>query len=359
MNTATKAAKEILLDALRESRQPSRQISVPEFFEDIPNESWLKGKVDYAVQAPRSRFGVPKMGSTTGYFSAPVMIPVRWAKEVKGERAEQSNVRQHDLDAIRRIIRDTGKFPLMNSGKEYVPYIEIGYDGVPWVNEGNHRIMAAAAEGLDYIPVELRYFDGGQRLSGKWSPDNLIEITNRVRGELPPDEARLEWMKSFETRGESLTSKGLSLSLVLTQKYSNDDDDVYVGGSVSAFHKDKKIGEMPYGFGEEPVLQIGDMVVDKKYQRSGVGTAMLDFARSNGIPVQHHPDRSAMSEAGRAFASSYGESNLDVLDIVEKKTQDSDFMSWFSDSKIVDSDGRPLVVHSRAGLKKDIHPYQK
>lgn len=160
------------------------------FYEDIPNEGWLKGKRDYAISSPRNEFGVPKMSSVTGSFNDRVLFPARWASELQGERGEQKNVRQKDLEAIRKIIKETGKFPLMD-GKEYFPYIEIGYDGKPWISEGNHRIMAAVAEGMDYIPVELRYFDGGQRFAGKWSPDNLLEITNKVRQEAKPEAQRV------------------------------------------------------------------------------------------------------------------------------------------------------------------------
>jgi len=145
------------------------------FQEDIPNEGWLDGKIKYAMQKPRNQFGVPHMGSITGYFSGPVYVPTRWFTDVKGERGEQQNVREKDLAAIRKIISETGRFPIEESG-EYVPYIEVGFDGVPWISEGNHRIMAALAEGVEYIPVEIRYFDGGQRRAGKWRPDNLVDI---------------------------------------------------------------------------------------------------------------------------------------------------------------------------------------
>jgi hypothetical protein len=152
------------------------------FYEDIPNEHWLQGKINYAAQSPKNNFGVPKMSSVTGYFKNPVIVPTRWLTDAKGQRGEEKNVRKNDLEAIRKIIRETGKFPLTEDGKEYVPYIEIGYDGKPWVSEGNHRIMAAIAEGLEYIPVELRYFDGGQRRAGKWDPENVKEITERQNG---------------------------------------------------------------------------------------------------------------------------------------------------------------------------------
>jgi hypothetical protein len=60
---------------------------------------------------------------------------------------------------------------------------------------------------------------------------------------------------------------------------------------------------MPYGFGEKPIPQIGDMEIDRKYQRMGIGTEMVHFVRKQGIPLQHYPDKSAMSKAGAAFAT--------------------------------------------------------
>ena len=176
------------------------------FYEDIPNESWLQGKIDYAMESPRNKFGVPKMSSTTGYFKEPVMVPTRWFEDVKGQRGEQQNVRKNDLEAIRKIIRETGKFPI-EDGKEYVPYIEIGYDGKPWISEGNHRIMAAIAEGLEYIPIQLRYFDGGQRRAGKWNPENVKEITERLSA-ISPEAQDINMMLGNPPTKEKLKQLG-------------------------------------------------------------------------------------------------------------------------------------------------------
>lgn len=168
--------------AARLEDRAAGEITKATFYEDIPNESWLQGKIDYALRSPRNEFGVPKMSSVTGFFKSPVMVPTRWFQDAKGQRGEEKNVRQKDLEAIRKIIRNTGKFPLNDDGTEYVPYVEIGYDGKPWVSEGNHRIMAAIAEGMEYMPIELRYFDGGQRRAGKFAPENVKEITDRLAG---------------------------------------------------------------------------------------------------------------------------------------------------------------------------------
>jgi hypothetical protein len=73
-----------------------------------------------------------------------------------------------------KIMKDTGKLPLRQNGQEYAPFVMVAYNGEAWVNEGNHRIMAAAALGWDELPVELKYFDGGERVkSGPLYPDKI------------------------------------------------------------------------------------------------------------------------------------------------------------------------------------------
>jgi hypothetical protein len=89
-------------------------------------------------------------------------------------RDEQSNVRQDDLRAIMQIMKDTGRLPLKDNGEEYAPFVLVAYNGEAWVSEGNHRIMAADALGWQDLPVELRYFDGGERVkSGPVYPGRI------------------------------------------------------------------------------------------------------------------------------------------------------------------------------------------
>jgi hypothetical protein len=142
---------------------------------DVPNEEWLDSKISWAKKKGRNSFGVPYLGSVTArptedYFH----LPVKLLKSLPGMRDEQRNVRSDDLKAIMQIMKDTGKLPLMSNGKEYRPFINVAWNGEAWVNEGNHRIMAAAALGWDSLPVELRYFDGGERVkSGPLYPPKI------------------------------------------------------------------------------------------------------------------------------------------------------------------------------------------
>jgi hypothetical protein len=131
---------------------------------DIPNSEWLQGKQEYAKKSGRDNYGVPYMGSTTGYIRGGnnIKVSVDILKNLPGMRGEQGKVRIDDLRAIMDIMKKTGKLPLGRNGKEYVPYIMVAYNGEAWVNEGNHRIMAAAKLGWSELPVEIKYFDGGE-----------------------------------------------------------------------------------------------------------------------------------------------------------------------------------------------------
>ena len=143
---------------------------------DVPNEDWLAAKIEYAKERGRNSFGVPYMGSTTGYVRQPsyVKLPVDLLARIPGARAEQTNVRPNDLAAIMKIMQDTGKLPLRDNGKEYLPFICVAWNGEPYVMEGNHRIMAAKKLGWKTLPVELKYFDGGEMVkSGPLYPGKI------------------------------------------------------------------------------------------------------------------------------------------------------------------------------------------
>lgn len=133
---------------------------------DVPNEDWLQDNIEYARSRKRNSFGVPYMGKVTATVSDNIRVPVAILKTLPGMRGEQGNVRDNDLAAIMQIMQDTGQLPLTDSGKEYAPFVNVAYNGEAWVNEGNHRIMAAAKLGWKDLPVEIRYFDGGERIEG-------------------------------------------------------------------------------------------------------------------------------------------------------------------------------------------------
>jgi hypothetical protein len=144
---------------------------------DVPNEAWLQDKIDYAKSKGRNSFGVPYMGSTTASVrGTPPRVRVMRLASLPGMRNEQTNVRRDDLKWLMDYMERTGKLPPMGSdpNQEYLPYIMVAYNGEAWVNEGNHRIMAAYRLNWPDMPVEIRYFDGGERIeSGPMAPGKI------------------------------------------------------------------------------------------------------------------------------------------------------------------------------------------
>ena len=141
---------------------------------DVPDEEWLNDAIAYAKQKSPDRNGLPYMGKTTATVRQ-VEVPLMLLRRIPGMRNEQQNVRYDDLAAITKIMKDTGKLPIhSHSDEEYKPFINVAYDGSAWVNEGNHRIMAAYRLGWDSLPVEISYFDGGERVeSGPMYPGKI------------------------------------------------------------------------------------------------------------------------------------------------------------------------------------------
>ena len=147
------------------------------YWEHVPNEDWLQDKIDYARSKGRNSYGVPHFGSATaGVRGTPLKARVMRLASLPGTQNEQNNVRKKDLEWLMDYMERTGKLPPMGSSPdhEYLPYIMVAYNGEAWVNEGNHRIMAAYRLNWQDMPIEIRYFDGGERIeSGPMYPGKI------------------------------------------------------------------------------------------------------------------------------------------------------------------------------------------
>ena len=142
---------------------------------DVPNEDWLQDKIAYAKSKGSNSFGVPYMGSTTASVrGTPPRVRVMRLASLPGMRNEQTNVRRDDLKWLMDYMDTHKKLPPGHDGGEYLPYIMVAYNGEAWVNEGNHRIMSAYRLNWPDLPVEIRYFDGGERIAtGPMAPGKI------------------------------------------------------------------------------------------------------------------------------------------------------------------------------------------
>jgi len=150
---------------------------------DNPGGNWLSDKIDYTIEQgrrPSGRYNV--LGSTTGWYNRNAFVPMSVLVEIPGTNREQSNVRTDSLEYLIDYMKTHDDLPKSGDGDSvYVPFIVIDQDGKAWVNEGNHRIMAAKALGFYTLPVEIKYFNGGEAKSGILKPESVKKYDQLIR----------------------------------------------------------------------------------------------------------------------------------------------------------------------------------
>ena len=140
---------------------------------DNPGGDWLQSKLRYAQAARedaepntyRSTLGTGE--GVTGYFTEKLRLDPKILANVAGSVGEERY--RPDPTKI-RMLRES----IAESGYDESPIlIQVREDGVPFVVEGNHRIIEGIESGRPTIPVELRYLRGAEDVDGPLSPEAL------------------------------------------------------------------------------------------------------------------------------------------------------------------------------------------
>ena len=140
---------------------------------DNPGGDWLQSKLRYAQAARedaepntyRSTLGTGE--GVTGYFTERLRLDPTKLQNIAGSVGEERY--RPDPTKI-RMLRES----IAESGYEESPIlIQVREDGVPFVVEGNHRIIEGIESGRPTIPVELRYLRGAEDVDGPLSPASL------------------------------------------------------------------------------------------------------------------------------------------------------------------------------------------
>lgn len=142
---------------------------------DNPGGQWLQDKQAEAEanmakgeESSRGR----GLGTVTGWFpGGPVNVSVAILDQLEGVMGEHRT-------------RDTssGKLPPVLESMEKSGYdqsqpifVTVNHKGEAFISEGNHRLAAAKALGIENIPVEIRYYNGGETAPGLMNPDSLTK----------------------------------------------------------------------------------------------------------------------------------------------------------------------------------------
>ena len=140
---------------------------------DNPGGDWLQSKLRYAQAARddaepntyRSTLGTGE--GVTGYFTERLRLDPTTLANVAGSVGEERY--RPDANKMRRLRQS-----IAETGYEESPIlIHVREDGVPFVVEGNHRIIEGIESGRPTIPVEINYLRGAEDVEGPLSPESL------------------------------------------------------------------------------------------------------------------------------------------------------------------------------------------
>jgi len=147
--------------------------AMPTLKVDNPGGDWLQSKLRYAQAARedaepntyRSTLGTGE--GVTGYFTEKLRLDPTTLANVAGSVGEERyRPDPTKMSRLRQSITETGY-------EESPILIQVREDGVPFVVEGNHRIIEGIESGRPTIPVELRYLRGAEDVEGPLSPAAL------------------------------------------------------------------------------------------------------------------------------------------------------------------------------------------
>lgn len=133
---------------------------------DNPQGDWLQRKVKLAEENI-SEGGVGITGPTTAYTKESVMLPVDQLSSLKGAMGEKPAAGQVKYDDLMQSVQKEGftnNSPIL---------VGVNHRGEPYIVEGNNRVAVAKAMGIDRIPAEVRWYNGGEDVATNWSPQSV------------------------------------------------------------------------------------------------------------------------------------------------------------------------------------------
>lgn len=189
---AKKAVKEGVEAATRLAAKYGTEL--PSIKVSNPGGEWLATKQRYADEdaVKRARRGYAEgtaSGPVTGWLDKPVLMDPAKVSQLPGAMNEQPTPGNPKYDALFKSMSSKGYDP-----EEGGPIlVGVSHQGNAHIIEGNNRAAVARDLGLPEIPVEVRWFAGGEQASGAMQPDKLSDYMRRAetedlaaKYELPP-----------------------------------------------------------------------------------------------------------------------------------------------------------------------------
>jgi len=144
---------------------------------DNPGGSWLKNKQEAADKdiqeyAGKGYLGKGLGGSATAYVRN-VDLPVSELKKIPGAADEKRIPGDFQYDQLTKSVEKEG------FRRDSPILIGVNHKGEPYIIEGNTRVAVAADQGIETIPAEVQWKNGGELIDGSLSPSVVERLSAR------------------------------------------------------------------------------------------------------------------------------------------------------------------------------------
>lgn len=136
------------------------------------NWDWVRTKQKYAEEdmrnySPKTASGKGLSGSATAYTKAPINLDTEFLSKIKGAMDEVRKPGDAQYDELIKTVEKEGwnPDPIM---------IVVNHKGQPFISEGNTRVAVAKAKGINSVPAEVRWLNGGELATGM-TPEQLLQ----------------------------------------------------------------------------------------------------------------------------------------------------------------------------------------
>lgn len=168
------------------SRTIKQDIVVTRVHRDNPGGHWLSSEREYA-KSQYEKTGRISAGAVTAILDG--RLPTSMLAKLPGVNKEHTN---------KNILNDYKSAPIRdsikNEGVKEPVMLYVGFNGKAYIAEGNHRVHLADEFKLKDVPVDIRYFAGGELEDGAFKLRNF---------ETETDPKYIEMEKQLKDKSES------------------------------------------------------------------------------------------------------------------------------------------------------------
>ena len=144
--------------------------------------NWLKKNQKYALEGSDKTLlrgkitgilgGGSRYGDPSSKLQEDMFIPTKVLKSMKGAAGERRIRGEGQFESLKKQIGDD--FDIDQKGNKVV--IGVNQKGEGFVLEGNTRTAVADKLNIPYLKTEVRYFNGGELVKGKYNPTEVARM---------------------------------------------------------------------------------------------------------------------------------------------------------------------------------------